>query len=185
VVAGDAETAVRLAAADPPDVAFVDIRMPGVDGLAAAGMLAACTAGRTRLVATSASAMLHERSGYAAAGFHEFLPKPIDLAELAAALARVPGVRLAAAAPDEGAALVVADPDLSVRVPTALRLRIRRAALRCSATDLRQCLADAERVAPDAADVAVLKRALRSYDMDAVAAAFDDGTAEHAVGYAS
>ncbi|XKK40847.1 response regulator transcription factor [Nocardiopsis sp. ARC36] len=39
--AGDGEEAVRLARAERPDVVLMDIRMPGVDGLAAAGRILA------------------------------------------------------------------------------------------------------------------------------------------------
>ncbi|MQY13706.1 Transcriptional regulatory protein DegU [Streptomyces sp. RB5] len=41
--AGDGAAAVRLARAERPDVALVDVRMPGTDGIAAAGELAALT----------------------------------------------------------------------------------------------------------------------------------------------
>ncbi|MFJ9555191.1 response regulator [Nocardiopsis sp. NPDC101807] len=42
--AGDGEEAVRLARAERPDVVLMDIRMPGVDGLAAAGRILADSA---------------------------------------------------------------------------------------------------------------------------------------------
>lgn len=55
----------------------------------------------------------------------------------------------------------------------SLRRRILRAAKRCSVTDLKQCLAEAETAGPASA-AAVVRRGLRSYDMDLIVQSLGD-----------
>ncbi|HEX8914117.1 MAG TPA: response regulator, partial [Humisphaera sp.] len=168
-LAADAAEAVRAARAAPQTLAIVDVRMPGTGGVETARLLrGACEA--TRLVATSASVLPHEREAYLAAGFDGFLPKPVDLSTLYELLGRVPGVTWDdTATADDPTDRVLTDGSVS----PALRERIVAAARRCSVTELRQCLAEAERVAPADDVVTALRRALKNYDMDAVVAAVD------------
>jgi DNA-binding NarL/FixJ family response regulator len=58
-IAADAAEAVELAAAEQPDLALIDVRMPAGGGLAAARGIAARSP-RTTLVALSASSVLPE-----------------------------------------------------------------------------------------------------------------------------
>ena len=74
------------------DIAFMDIRMPGLTGMEVVERYLAGRAGNcatdagarppTRLVAVSASALVHERELYTRKGFDAFLPKPFDPEEL-------------------------------------------------------------------------------------------------------
>ena len=57
--AGDAAEAVELAAREQPDVAVIDLRMPGGGGVDAARGIAARSP-RTRMIALSASGVLPE-----------------------------------------------------------------------------------------------------------------------------
>lgn len=91
--AGDGLEALRLLRSAEPDVAFLDIRMPGLDGLEVAR---AC-AGRTHVVFVTA---YHE---HAVAAFDEgaldYVLKPLDMPRLERCMARVRG-RLRSVPPD-------------------------------------------------------------------------------------
>ena len=105
VRARDGEEATRLASAatrgQSPrfDVVLMDIKMPGADGYEAARAIRRLEreagAPRVALVALTANAMAEDRRAGAAAGFDEFLAKPVDLARLAETIERL----LAAPAP--------------------------------------------------------------------------------------
>jgi signal transduction histidine kinase/CheY-like chemotaxis protein len=80
---GDAAAALDAARADPPDVALVDIGLPGVDGYELAHRLRELdSSSRTRLVALTGYGLPKDKRRAAAAGFHAHLVKPIDLDEL-------------------------------------------------------------------------------------------------------
>jgi len=75
-----AEDGIPLAAAERPDLILMDIRLPGIDGVAALQKL------RTRsetqgipVVALTASVMKEERERFEAAGFDGLILKPIDV----------------------------------------------------------------------------------------------------------
>lgn len=106
--AADGFEALRLARELAPDVAFLDIRMPGLDGL----QLAATFGSRTHVVFVTA----YNEHALAAfeQGAHDYLLKPIDAARLARTVQRLrermllpppdlqglaAGVRAASAAP--------------------------------------------------------------------------------------
>jgi len=93
VTARNGVEALQLAACEEgpglPDIAFVDKMMPGIDGISTGRRLrmlseqleqANLPGRRLRLVATSASALAHERLAYLDAGFDDFLAKPIQIA---------------------------------------------------------------------------------------------------------
>ncbi len=99
VRARDGEEALRLAGAacrgQSPrfDVILMDIKMPGIDGYEAARGIrrleCEAEAPRVGLVALTANAMAEDRRASAAAGFDEFLAKPVDLARLAETIERL------------------------------------------------------------------------------------------------
>ncbi|MFH1568612.1 MAG: two-component regulator propeller domain-containing protein [Gemmatimonadota bacterium] len=71
--------AVEQLAAERPDIAFLDIWMPELDGLAAARRIVAEYGdARPKLVAVTASVLEHERQQYLDAGFDAFVSKPVD-----------------------------------------------------------------------------------------------------------
>lgn len=90
----DGAAALEAIALHQPDVAFLDIRMPGLTGLEVAGALADCSP-RTRVVFVTAY------DQYAIDAFErgavDYLLKPVDAARLAATVGRL---RARAAAPD-------------------------------------------------------------------------------------
>jgi CheY-like chemotaxis protein len=84
------EDALRLAAADPPDVVLLDLWMPGMDGYAVARRLAAQTTGKPPLlVAVTGCGSAADRAEAGAAGFHLHLVKPVEPAVLLGLLRRV------------------------------------------------------------------------------------------------
>jgi signal transduction histidine kinase/CheY-like chemotaxis protein len=97
--ARDGEEAARLAGAatrgQTPrfDVVLMDIKMPGIDGYEAARGIRRIEretgASPVALVALTANAMVEDRRASVAAGFDEFLTKPVDLARLAETIERV------------------------------------------------------------------------------------------------
>lgn len=81
--AADGFEALRLARDLSPDVAFLDIRMPGLDGL----QLAATFGSRTHVVFVTA----YNEHALAAfeQGAHDYLLKPVDAARLARTVERL------------------------------------------------------------------------------------------------
>jgi two-component system cell cycle response regulator DivK len=80
IEATSAEEGIALAASQLPDLILMDIRLPGMDGMAALQALRAdpTTAG-IAIVAVTASVMPEDRDRFAEAGFDGFIEKPIDV----------------------------------------------------------------------------------------------------------
>jgi CheY-like chemotaxis protein len=82
----DGDNAVRLALTERPDVILMDLALPAMDGKAT--MLALREQGyRAPIIAVTAHAMKGAREEALAAGFDEFLPKPVERDELLRAIA--------------------------------------------------------------------------------------------------
>ena len=84
--AGDALTALRLIQGTPLDVVFLDISMPGMDGLELAGLLGRMTNPPSVVFVTAFEQ--HAVSAYGV-GAVDYLLKPVSAGRLAAALGRV------------------------------------------------------------------------------------------------
>ncbi|MGE3142392.1 MAG: ATP-binding protein [Hyphomonadaceae bacterium] len=97
-VVGDGEEAVAAVARAPYDLVFLDLRMPRLDGLAAARRIRALDgpAAQTPLVALTAEDGGAERAAVFAAGMNDFVTKPFDPLRLAAVAARFTGEAKAA-----------------------------------------------------------------------------------------
>ena len=153
-------------------IVFLDVRMPGVDGLAVVERLREAPLRRLRVVAHSASALAHEQAEYLRAGFDDFLAKPVTDDALRGCLSRLPGV---AFEPDVHAGFGARpEPEElaeAAPLPSALRERIRLAAANHNATVLRSCLREVEDLGPAQRPwFDRLRRAMQAYDMKAVAA---------------
>ncbi len=72
------------------DILFLDVQMPEMDGLTAAREICMCRspARRPRMIAMTANAMVGDRDECLAAGMHDYVSKPVQPAELEAALRR-------------------------------------------------------------------------------------------------
>jgi len=113
--AASGQEAVALSLQEKPDLLFLDIRMPGGDGMQALRQLRERLPEpvRPRVVFTTAHED-HAVEAFALEGT-DYLVKPIDREQLARALRRVRQAlwRPAAGSPDEAAALVSAPPPAS------------------------------------------------------------------------
>jgi CheY-like chemotaxis protein len=81
--AEDGPTGVRLALAVRPDVALVDIGLPGFDGYEVAREIRAALDGSVRLVALTGYGLPEDAQRAKSAGFDEHVVKPVDEATLA------------------------------------------------------------------------------------------------------
>lgn len=91
--ATNGEEAVALARTDRPDLVLMDIRLPGIDGVEALGRLRADE--RTAsipVLAVTAQAMRGDREQFLAAGFDDYLSKPVDVGELVGVVKKHCGV---------------------------------------------------------------------------------------------
>ncbi len=81
--AGDGAEGVRLAVEHTPDLILMDIQMPVMDGLAAIRILKndPKTKG-IRVIALTSFAMKGDRERFMAAGFVDYMAKPINTREL-------------------------------------------------------------------------------------------------------
>jgi CheY-like chemotaxis protein len=86
--ARDGLEGVRLAAAEPPAVALVDIGLPGIDGYEVARRLRQhpATAG-IRLIALTGYGLAEDQRRVLEAGFDLHLVKPVDIDDLIKAIA--------------------------------------------------------------------------------------------------
>jgi two-component system, cell cycle response regulator DivK len=80
---GTAELGIELARRHTPHLVFMDIQLPGMDGVAALGQLRADPAtAKIPVLALTAFAMQDERQRFRSAGFDGYLVKPINIREL-------------------------------------------------------------------------------------------------------
>ena len=95
VMVADGRAAVEAWAREPWDLILMDVQMPVMDGPSAARAIRAAEAGsgrgRTPIVALTANAMSYQVAEYAAAGMDGHVAKPIEAAQLYAALQRAYG----------------------------------------------------------------------------------------------
>lgn len=87
--AEDGETAVRLATQDSPELALVDMRMPGLSGLDVVKALHAVDP-TTRIVVLTAYGSIATALDAVRLGAVHYLTKPADMAEILAAFQRGP-----------------------------------------------------------------------------------------------
>lgn len=86
-VAGTGAEGVALAETLRPDVVFVDLKLPDIDGFEVARQLRARLGRDVRLVALTGFARPVDREATAAAGFDDHLIKPVDAEAILALLA--------------------------------------------------------------------------------------------------
>jgi len=80
--AASGEEAITLAGQRLPDLILMDVRLPGMDGLAAAKLLKSQSrTGAIPLVALTSFAMKGDRERFLTAGFDGYLEKPISVKE--------------------------------------------------------------------------------------------------------
>ena len=89
VLVNNGHEAVDLATRETWDLVFMDLRMPGIDGLESTRRIRLRLDGRPlRIVALTANAMPEDREVCLAAGMDDFITKPVKFNELSAQLER-------------------------------------------------------------------------------------------------
>src|SRR5215467_6450368 len=85
-----AEDGLKLAVEESPALILMDIQLPGMDGITALKHLRADPITRNiRVIAITASAMMHNRQTMLAEGFDGYQTKPISLKEFLGEVERV------------------------------------------------------------------------------------------------
>lgn len=170
VLAEHGRQAVEVARLSRPQIVFLDMRMPDFDGVEAARCLVA-EFGKTlpKIIATSASALPHERARYLQAGCDDFVAKPFRSERIYGCLRQWLGVTFetttveADAAPQESLDL------RQLSLPEDLAARLAMAAELHSATVLKACLLEVEKLGPAGERLAGhLRGFLASYDMKSI-----------------
>lgn len=85
--AEDAETCLRMASEQMPDLILMDLQLPGMDGICARRLLKDGAETRDiKVIAVTSFAMEDDREKVMAAGFEDFVSKPVDADELLEAI---------------------------------------------------------------------------------------------------
>ena len=170
-VAESGEQALAQITARVPDIVFLDIRMPVMDGTETARQIRRrWGTDRPKLVAISASVLLHERDRFLEAGFAEFLGKPFQFERICECLARFLKVEFAPPALPAELGSARAPMDLSaLHLPEGLRQRLVAAAENSSRTELKAALQELAEINPDGAQLAeVLEPLAHEFDLDRI-----------------
>jgi signal transduction histidine kinase/CheY-like chemotaxis protein len=127
LAAGGAE-ALELARRRRPDIVFMDMRMPGMDGSEARRRLVAeHGGGAMKVVAVTASVFQHQRQGFLDEGFDGFIDKPLRVEQIFECLAQQLGVGFELAEPEPRAAEPAAGGWEDLRLPGPLADQLRAA----------------------------------------------------------
>ena len=87
LISADAEGGVAMAVQEKPNLILMDINLPGMDGYEVLEELKRNPqTADIPVIAISANAMPHDLEKAEHAGFHDYLTKPIDIAEVLAAI---------------------------------------------------------------------------------------------------
>ena len=173
LMACDGEEAIEQWSAREPDLVFMDVLMPGVDGYAATKAIRAAEAGRKRtvIIAVTASAFEHDRERILAAGCDDFVAKPFLQETIFEKVATHLGVRwVYEGLPEPGPQLSVAKP---VAIPHAIRVRMSEALTRGDIVAAQRVNEELSR--SDSAMAGRISDLIRRYRFDDVQALVDGG----------
>ena len=170
ILAENGRQALEAVAASRPGIVFMDMRMPEIDGLEATRRIVSDYGELgLKVVATSASALEHQRALYLRAGCDDFVAKPFRAERIYAALRNLLGVAFEySPAPAD----LEAAPELDLRsivLPEDLVTRLVMAAELHSTTVLKNCLREVEQTGPTGRRLAThLREFMASYDMETI-----------------
>ncbi len=168
-VAHNGREAIGRLQHEVPDIAFLDVHMPEMDGLRVVRWIREHLGQDTiKVVAVSASVLDQEREQTLAAGFDWFLAKPVRAEEVYASLADLLHVEYDEVTADVVGDTVYAEPDWR-RLPSGLLARLAEAADAHNATDLDRCIAELDALGMEGRHLATRLRGLSAdYDMDGI-----------------
>jgi len=163
--------AVERAQANVPDIVFMDIRMPVMDGSEAMRLIFdAHGRERVKVVAVTASVFAHQRQEYMEMGFDEFINKPYLAEQIYRCMAEQLGVEYRYVEETE----VAADADMNWRdvvLPSDLQSALVGAAEEHSITQLQEQLDILDKLgAKEQSLAAHLRRLDQQYDMEGIKA---------------
>ncbi|GAB2837409.1 hypothetical protein GCM10027277_00230 [Pseudoduganella ginsengisoli] len=167
--AGSGDAALQMLRRQPADLVFMDIRMPGMDGMQTLARLRQeWGAAAPRCVAITASALAHETERYLAAGFDGFVAKPFLFSQIGDCLQRQLGVQFVAEDARAGAEARLEVP-LKLSMPPRWHSDVATALDSGWASGVTALLEEMARVQPHArAFVHRVAALLMEFDMDAV-----------------
>jgi CheY-like chemotaxis protein len=170
VLAEHGRQAVEVVRVSRPQIVFLDMRMPEFDGVEAARCIVQeFGAAAPKIIATSASALTHERERYFQAGCDDFVAKPFRIERIYGCLSQWLGVKFEHAPPPAEAGEEETLDLRQLALPEDLAARLAMAAELHSATVLKSCLAEVEKLGPAGERVARhLRTFLASYDMKTI-----------------
>jgi signal transduction histidine kinase/CheY-like chemotaxis protein len=170
IIAEHGRQALEAVRVSRPDIVFLDMRLPGIDGVEAARrIIEEYGAGSVKIVASSASALAHEREQYLKAGCDEFVAKPFRAERIYACLHHLLGVEFVYKETADGESSVGTIDLRQLTLPEDLAVRLVMAAELHSATVLKSCLLEVEQLGPTGARLAQhLRGFLASYDMETI-----------------
>jgi len=164
--------ALQCIAEHIPDIVFMDVRMPGMDGLTAVRQLRErWPAEAIVCVAITASGLLRQRSYYLDAGFDDFIGKPFLFDKVCDCIVRHLNVEFEhqpAAEMIAGTVPCVDAPD-EIDIPDDLRERLLSAARINALTEIETLIVELKGLGPGAQPLAAeLENLLARYDTDGV-----------------
>lgn len=170
VTAENGRQAVEAVSSSHPDIVFMDMRLPEIGGLEATRrILEKFAPSGIKIVATSASALDHERLRYLEAGCDDFVAKPFRLERIYSCLGSLLNLKFTynESPPREPN---IFDIDLAqIALPEDLAARLVMAAELHSATVLKSCLREVEALGPYGIRLAEhLRTFLSCYDMETI-----------------
>ncbi len=174
-LAEDGKEALEKVIANAPDIVFLDIHMPQMDGPEAARrMWEALGRNALKIVAVSASTLEHEQQEFLEQGFDDFVPKPFRVEQIYGCLAKHLGVEFEYV--EAGVVAEEAAPDLAgITLPEDLHGRLLEAAELYSVTELEGYFSEMEQLGEGQGRLADHLRGLRrKHDIEAIISILQD-----------
>ena len=170
VLAEHGRQAIEVVRVSRPQIVFMDMRMPDMDGIAATRRIVDEFGGTgLKVVATSASALAHQREHYMRAGCDDFVAKPFRAERIYGCLRNLLGVSFDYKERDHTESAEDTIDLRQISLPEDLAARLTMAAELHSATVLKGCLIEMEKLGPAGDRLARhLRGFLASYDMKTI-----------------
>ena len=171
--ADDGFGALEMTRREMPDVIFMDIRMPKMDGLETAQRILA-ESGRERvkvkIIAFSASSLTPEQERRSTGGFDAFIAKPFRLECVCECLERLLQVKFDYRTNPEPSPETLIPLDYTrLKLPEDLHQRLKTAAEVYSITEFKRCLSEVEQLGTGEQHLSArLRELLQLYDMEAI-----------------